>query len=1496
MKKIYILTAIFALLTLSLNAQIILTEWTYPSSFPTSWGTPAGAGSVGGYYFGGSSGADIVIPTDDLQGNSTVNVKVTAAKENTDSHTISVNGTNSSPDLTTSLVELTWENVNASSGITIHVSDWYVNISEIHVYAMVTDPLINASPNSLSMSAAPGGTSTEMVTVAGYNLTGNITASISGDAVFSVDPTSLGTNGGSLTVTYSPSSPGNHTATLTLTSNGAEAVTITLDGSCVAATTYELVTDPSTQLVDGEKYIIVHDNYAMGALSGTSSLAPSVTITNNGDGTVSVPGNVNPMVLTLHDYSNSYNANYKYTFTRDDGAYLMALGGNSNATYLTTNSTAIDNASWRTVADVKSTGGYGIQCYRTTSRAIAYQTSGARFGNYATSNITANGTTYYYGLLYREVSNTPKIEITPETQTINDAAAGTLTVTGTNIEGNINVSVANTTDWYLDPTSFTSTGGNASVSYTGRALSASTTVTAEAANDNTVTDEATVNYEPDLYIYCDNGASPWNFSGNPAVAMTNNGDGTYTATLQDIPANSHILFGRASGLTYGWEGDANRLFIGAVTDGADWGYGTNTSGNLDTDPTNDNPVKYHPIHFPEGGTYTVTIDANAGTFTITKLIPTLTVTPTSVDVGTNSGAGTSANVTVSGENLTQDLTVSVTGDGFSVSPTSITAADAIAGTTVTVTYNGTTENATGTLTIGNNQVSVTVDLTATYVAPVPVLTAPENGSTVNVGTNTGSGVSKTINIKGENLTQDLTVSVSGDGFNVSRDVTVTAAEANAGQDITVTYNGTNANATGELTITSGEIGTVTVHLTATYSDNGEITVAEGTTTNMFLPVYGSYYEQVQMNQMIYPASMLSDMEGKYITSMTFYTASGTTSGGDPVSGIMFSGGKVMLSLGSTSNSSFTSNAAISADVTQVAEINDVQQDANLTAWTFTFDTPYLYEGGNLLVQVDTEAGSYYRTFFYGTTMSNMGRHQCTQETALDNFLPKATFTYTSNAPVVPAVEGGLLRLHLLFCDQLKASIPEDNSHPDAYGYILKFEPEGGETKESGEVRVNIQKTDCEVMGYYTLDQIDRDTDRGLTMDVLTADVEYDLSNTNDLLNYYYLQGAESAYPRLDEDYLSKLYRQEDFTYREMYEDSHEFNEVFNSGEHHYFNSAAEPVIGEYGNPNLFMSYAPSVTTWGVQRRYYELDMKDNTYGGPIWKTAVGQAKMGLDPNQPDDKNYKPIVEFQEGWNTSWKDANGVGSNLYMLDNINALGYLPPKNLTKVEFEPYMFRVFVESDNGKLRPYKFVKDDNGNDVITAGEGSTNGPICVWSGYIKRDGDGNIINDPENGVTVDRIGADGPYTYTKMKVDRTGGSDADPLGDWDKDENNAIFGALDDLLITGYTADGKPILRTDPIPEEDLRIFVRFYFSVKGEAADHTIWTRSEGSRSGNGAESPGSAAGSIATAVKEVAYHGEVVGQTYYNIQGMESDQPFDGVNIVVTRYSDGATSISKVIR
>ena len=51
-----------------------------------------------------------------------------------------------------------------------------------------------------------------------------------------------------------------------------------------------------------------------------------------------------------------------------------------------------------------------------------------------------------------------------------------------------------------------------------------------------------------------------------------------------------------------------------------------------------------------------------------------------------------------------------------------------------------------------------------------------------------------------------------------------------------------------------------------------------------------------------------------------------------------------------------------------------------------------------------------------------------------------------------------------------------------------------------------------------------------------------------------------------------------------------------------------------------------------------------------------------------------------------------------------------------------------------------------------------------------------------------------------------------------------------------------------------------------------------------------------TAIYTVQASKEAVSHTYYNIAGIASDKPFKGINIVVTHYSDGTHTATKVIR
>lgn len=93
--------------------------------------------------------------------------------------------------------------------------------------------------------------------------------------------------------------------------------------------------------------------------------------------------------------------------------------------------------------------------------------------------------------------------------------------------------------------------------------------------------------------------------------------------------------------------------------------------------------------------------------------------------------------------------------------------------------------------------------------------------------------------------------------------------------------------------------------------------------------------------------------------------------------------------------------------------------------------------------------------------------------------------------------------------------------------------------------------------------------------------------------------------------------------------------------------------------------------------------------------------------------------------------------------------------------------------------------------------------------------------------------------------------------------------------------------------NVNIVVRAYYqkvsgaaSLRGNRDGEGSYAYSEGSGDGDG----------IMTAVMELTGVRQVVDVKYVNVQGMQSDKPFDGLNIVVTRYSDGTTTATKVVR
>ena len=157
-------------------------------------------------------------------------------------------------------------------------------------------------------------------------------------------------------------------------------------------------------------------------------------------------------------------------------------------------------------------------------------------------------------------------------------------------------------------------------------------------------------------------------------------------------------------------------------------------------------------------------------------------------------------------------------------------------------------------------------------------------------------------------------------------------------------------------------------------------------------------------QVLYPASDLTAMVGKEIKAITFYTDE---------NGCKNYNGMLSISMGETEATEMTD--FVISGLTQVGTYTMVEHLDEAVEINITFDTPYLYQGGNLIFEnVVIEAGHYDYTYFVGTEI-NYNNCVFTQfGTQLRGFLPKTTFTYEGGG------EEGITRLS-------QANALEDNS-------------------------------------------------------------------------------------------------------------------------------------------------------------------------------------------------------------------------------------------------------------------------------------------------------------------------------------------------------------------------------------------------------------------------------------------------------------------------------------
>ncbi len=426
----------------------------------------------------------------------------------------------------------------------------------------------------------------------------------------------------------------------------------------------------------------------------------------------------------------------------------------------------------------------------------------------------------------------------------------------------------------------------------------------------------------------------------------------------------------------------------------------------------------------------------------------------------------------------------------------------------------------------------------------------------------------------------------------------------------------------------------------------------------------------------------------------------------------------------------------------------------------------------------------------------------------------------------------------------------DNEHPDGYTYTLR-ETINNEEKSSNAVNIPVYKTNSSIQGLYTKAQIDEDTDMHLKANAINSEMDYYVHpDRNTLYHSLYRGDKNAAYPVIDVPHrISQLQK-----FDELVGDQVQYFFFENHQEDimpmydHLGTGIAERVDTDYviGQAGDELSYVPVIWTFGLYTA--RGDGKNNSYGSDIKRETLGDVTVQISGSRSGGDN------LEEATHNGWEGLFKVGDEYYCIYTpiITINGITPAEKVQNdgdvSTYVPYMYRAWCLYESA--RDFKHVMQDNGNGTMV-GVLTDNGPLTIPY----------LLGTEVTENTIGHIG-----------TAWTGG----PRLQW----------------AFGVPFDENPA---------NVPIAVRFYYKkTVNEVAANNMRTANRDGDDENSeeyyiVEVEGSAK-DIETAINEFYYGKAIVGITYVNAQGMKSDKPFDGLNIIVTRYSDGTTSTTKVIK
>lgn len=454
---------------------------------------------------------------------------------------------------------------------------------------------------------------------------------------------------------------------------------------------------------------------------------------------------------------------------------------------------------------------------------------------------------------------------------------------------------------------------------------------------------------------------------------------------------------------------------------------------------------------------------------------------------------------------------------------------------------------------------------------------------------------------------------------------------------------------------------------------------------------------------------------------------------------------------------------------------------------------------------------------------------------------------------------------------------------------------------SNSYRVPVYKTDSKINNVYTLAEVNADNDGyHFENDDLTFQEKVQYSSKKDILRYDVYRWADGA-----EDWgciIDKVVANNDNAESDISPNGQADNEdgwyttkinaepgenvTVPSGTTNWavfvdtYPGSEESTLDEEGHAIQGLgiaqafTYAPVVEVFGKGKTSNDLskDRTDyNTYGAPLSSAAVGEFDLKEITNQ----------DFQAG-----TDHALMSEHYWEKDGVKYSYYNIPLTITAKNvpagYEIYKIRAWREIDPSVLGEEFAVFDKNGErDRMT--------PVKTGSDlntYLFAD-----ITYPATQNISASLGSD-TTSVTVDQVNQVSGEHYNHVITY----TPATFGAK-----RVRTSDSETGVYDDPI---DVGFFARIYFTRKANLASKDgVHTLAEGDLPADGKYYMVEAdthytitPGSVITSLVQNLNTREVVGVKYYNTLGIESNTPFDGVNIVVTRYSDGSTSTTKILK